>query len=862
VDQHRLANNVPIGHAACPGRTIEHVIRKLAMAKDDKLQHYRAKRDFSITSEPEGREVPQGQALSFVIQKHAARRLHYDFRLELDGTLKSWAVPKGPSLDPADKRMAVHVEDHPLAYGGFEGVIPAGQYGAGTVIVWDRGEWLPHGDPVKGYRDGKLKFELRGHKLQGSWTLVRMRGRGQERQEPWLLIKERDEAARPAADYDVVEALPDSVLKRGSQAAPARGRKPRTVPLPLTQAPQLATLVDSVPDQGDWVYEIKFDGYRLLARIDEGAVRLFTRNGHDWTSRLKGLAKELGRLKLTSGWLDGEIVVIGANGGTDFQALQNAFDESRPEVIQYFLFDLLHADGEDLRELPLQQRRERLRALIEQSGTADEHPHVRYSEDFEVAPSHLLHTACAMRMEGVIGKRRDAPYRSGRSDAWIKLKCTQRQEFVIGGYTDPKGARQGLGALLLGVHDEHGQLHYAGNVGTGFDAQTLQDLQARLQALSTDKPAFAALPRDVKGHWVKPSLVAEVSFAEWTQEGRLRQAVFHGLRTDKPPRSITREKALAPPKVEAPTRRAKHSAAKPGTARGRADQVIEGVRITHADRVIDPSTGVTKGELADYHARAARRMLPHLAGRPVSLVRAPEGIQGELFFQKHADRMSIPGIERLEPTLDPGHAPLLAVPTRQALVGAAQMNVIELHTWNATKDHIEQPDRMTFDLDPGEGVAWVQVQEAAELVRAMLEELSLRSFLKTSGGKGLHVVVPFKPSLGWDEVKGLSKALVEHLAMTLPDRFVSKSGPRNRVGKIFVDYLRNGRGATTASAWTVRARPGMGVSVPVDWSELKQLTSGAHWTIRTVDARLQEADPWAGYRRVRQTLAAAIKAMS
>ena len=829
------------------------------MAKDDKLQHYRAKRDFSITSEPEGQVARRGHALSFVIQKHAARHLHYDFRLELDGTLKSWAVPKGPSLDPADKRMAVHVEDHPLAYGSFEGVIPAGQYGAGTVIVWDRGEWVPLGDPLKGYREGKLKFELRGHKLQGGWTLVRMRGRGQERQEPWLLIKERDDAARPAAELDVVEALPDSVLKlpRGRPS-----REGKTTPLSLTQAPQLATLVSSVPGEGHWLYEIKFDGYRLLARIDEGVVRLFTRNGHDWTSRLKGLAKELGRLNLRSAWLDGEIVVIGAHGGADFQALQNAFDMARTDPIQYFVFDLLQVDGEDLRERPLQQRRERLRALIEQGDAAGAHPHVRYSEDFEVAPEHLLHTACAMRMEGVIGKRRDAPYRPGRSEAWIKLKCTQRQEFVVGGYTDPKGARQGLGALLLGVHDDQGRLRYAGNVGTGFDARTLRDLHDRLAALSASKPAFAELPPDVKGHWVKPTLVAEVSFAEWTKEGRLRQAVFHGLRTDKPPRAIIREKAVAPPEGSAAVASKKHAPKRPATQSATAVPRVAGVRITHADRIIDPSTGITKGELADYHARVARRLLPHLAERPVSLVRAPEGIDGELFFQKHADRMSIPGIERLDPSLDPGHAPLLSVPTREALVGAAQMNVIELHTWNATADHIEQPDRMTFDLDPGEGVGWAQVQEAAALVRVMLDELSLRSFLKTSGGKGLHVVVPFKPSLGWLEVKALSKAIVEHLATTLPDRFVSKSGPRNRVGKIFVDYLRNGRGATTASAWTARARPGMGVSVPVDWDELTQLTGGAHWTIRTVDARLAEPDPWAGYRRVRQTLTGAVKAMS
>lgn len=832
------------------------------MAKDDKLHHYRAKRDFSITSEPEGQVARRGQALSFVIQKHAARRLHYDFRLELDGTLKSWAVPKGPSLDPADKRMAVHVEDHPLAYGGFEGVIPAGQYGAGTVIVWDRGEWVPHGDPLKGYREGKLKFELRGDKLQGHWTLVRMRGRAQERQEPWLLIKERDEAARPAAELDVVEALPDSVLKLATRHRPTRSRAPRAKAsaMPLTQAPQLATLVDKVPSGGDWLYEIKFDGYRLLARIDHGVVRLFTRNGHDWTSRLKAVARELSRLDLRSGWLDGEIVVIGSHGGADFQALQNAFDNARTDPVQYFVFDLLDVDGEDLREHPLQQRRERLRSIIEQGDRVDAHPHVRYSEDFEVAPEHLLHTACAMRMEGVIGKRRDAPYRPGRGDAWIKLKCTQRQEFVVGGYTDPKGARHGLGALLLGVHDEQGQLRYAGHVGTGFDAHALKDLHERLTALAVSRPAFAELPRDVKGHWVKPKLVAEVSFAQWTKEGRLRQAVFHGLRTDKPPRAITREKAMPPPALEG----AAGSRKVPGKTVGKIGTVesrVAGIRITHADRVIDPSTGITKGELADYHARIARRMLPHLAGRPVSLVRAPEGIEGELFFQKHADRMSIPGIERLDTALDPGHAPLLAVPSREALAGVAQMNVIELHTWNATTDHIEQPDRMTFDLDPGEGVPWSQVQEAAALVRVMLEELSLRSFLKTSGGKGLHVVVPFKPSLGWGEVKALSKAIVEHLAATLPDRFVSKSGPRNRVGKIFVDYLRNGRGATTAAAWTVRARPGMGVSVPVDWAELPRLRSGAHWTLRTIDERMAQADPWAGYRRVKQSLREALKAM-
>ncbi|MBY4948402.1 DNA ligase D [Cupriavidus respiraculi] len=926
--------------------------RKTAPAKHDvaadPLARYRGMRDFGTTSEPSGAageparksatRAKKTPALSFVIQKHAARRLHYDFRLELDGTLKSWAIPKGPSLDPADKRMGVHVEDHPLEYASFEGVIPEKQYGAGTVIVWDRGTWVPVGDPHEGYRSGKLKFELQGEKLHGGWTLVKMKNRADARQEPWLLIKERDDWARPAAEFDITQALPDSVLsgvmpaagatKAKKTAAGAAGAKASRVaaaveeleqdedvdegerddaprpakrgargkrddaalpegarpgPLPLTLAPQLATLVSEAPAHPDqWVYEVKFDGYRILARVDGGKVTLFTRNGHDWTAKLKSLAQQVAALGLPSGWLDGEIVVVGEDGNTDFQALQNAFDSARTDSIQYFVFDLPFYAGHDLRKVPLVERRALLRRLFQ----SDAAPHrVRFSESFEVGAGEILTAACRLRLEGVIGKRLDAPYVSRRSDSWIKLKCSERQEFVIGGFTEPQGSRTGIGALLLGIHDEQGRLVYAGKVGTGFDTDTLQDIRRKLDAVRAEAAPFHHVPTGVKGLWVRPKLVAEVSFGAWTKDGLIRHSVFHGLRTDKSAGAIGREKAVPPPDSDSggsPPRGAR-AAAKAGPAAGKAGRpaaggttgaaaarsggkggagTIGGIKVSHADRVIDPSTGLTKGDLVRYYEAVGPVMLPHLAGRPVALVRGPTGVGGELFFQKHGDTLRMPGIRQLDPSLWPEHPPLLEVATETGLVAAAQLNVIEFHTWNADKRSIEKPDRIVFDLDPGEGVPWQHVTEAAALTRAMLEELGLVPFLKTSGGKGLHVVVPLQRKLEWDEVKAFSQDVVVHMARTIPQRFVAKSGPRNRVGKIFIDYLRNGRGATTAAAFSARARPGLGVSMPIHWEELKSLRSGAQWTIADAIARVNEMaddDPWAGYASTRQTLAAAIK---
>lgn len=789
----------------------------------DTLERYRKKRNFAVTPEPSAGGEASSGALRYVIQKHWASRLHYDLRLELDGAMKSWAVPKGPSFDPKDKRMAVQVEDHPIAYNSFEGQIPPGQYGAGKVIVWDKGHWTPLGDAAKGYRDGKLKFELHGHKLRGRWTLVRMHGKDADKAPPWLLIKEHDEHERPAAEFNVVEEMPDSVSS-------LQATSPRKAVMPEALSPQLATLVNTPPgDAAEWLWELKFDGYRMLARKQGKAVKLLTRNGHDWTAKMPQLVKALAALPLKSGWLDGEVMAVDEHGVPNFQALQNAFDAAKSQDLVFVLFDLPFADGLDLRPLPLEERRERLRVLME--GHASEL--LRFSESFDATPQDLLASACQIGFEGVIGKRRSAPYASRRNSDWIKLKCGQRQEFVIGGFTDPKGSRTGIGALLLGLHDDDGALRFAGHVGSGFNERTLKSLHTTLKGLVTHKRPFAgAAAIEGKPHWVEPRLLAEVAFAGWTQEGRLRHPVFMGLRGDKPPVAIVRETHST------------HAA----------------MKISNPERVIDAQSGLTKIDLVRYYETVAPFMMEHLKGRPVALVRAPDGIEGELFFQKHLDKTEMKGVLLLDPALDEGHAPLIEVARPEGLRSASQMNVVEYHTWNARKDRIERPDRMTFDLDPGEGVAWAKVQEAAELVHVLLKELGLPAFLKTSGGKGLHIVVPIKRLHGWDAVKGFSQAVVQHLSKTIPDRFVAKSGPRNRVGKIFVDYLRNGRGATTVCAWSARARPGMGISVPVAWSELGGLTGGAHWTVQTVDQRLRKGNaPWDGYDKAAVSLAPAMR---
>ncbi|PLC53895.1 DNA ligase D [Pollutimonas nitritireducens] len=823
------------------------------MAKSDSLERYKAKRDFSLTSEPSDGGAANDAAPSFVVQKHWASRLHYDFRLELEGTMKSWAVPKGPSFDPSDKRMAVHVEDHPISYNTFEGTIPPKQYGAGKVIIWDRGIWEPLDDAARGYRDGKLKFALHGQKLHGRWTLVRMHGKS-GKQEPWLLIKEKDEFARDASEFSVVDERPESVaaLDDVSRKAALPRKKAagagNKAPMPATFRPQLATLADGPPGNAqDWLYEIKFDGYRILARIEKNSIQLFTRNGHDWTSKLSRLAKDLAAMKLPDGWYDGEIAVNNDKGLPDFQLLQGAFDSNKTETIVYYLFDLPFCNGYDLRELPLVERREKLRALLAEDDSKGsgqrkvQNPEtIRFSDTFDVAARDIIASACKLGLEGVIGKRKDSPYVCRRSADWIKLKCSLRQEFVIGGYTKPQGSRSGIGSLLLGVHDDTGALRYAGNVGTGFNAKTLTDIRKKLDTLQSEiNPFSTSTGIDRKAQWVEPVLLAEVSFGQWTNTGRIRHSVFHGLRTDKPAEAITREDSMS----TTPSK-------------------LGNLKITSPERVIDDSTGITKIDLIRYYALVAPLMMEHLKGRPVSLVRAPDGVKGEIFFQKHLETNKMTGIRLLPKELDPDHEPLMEVATEQGLASAAQMNVIEFHTWNAVKTRIDKPDRMTFDLDPGTGVEWPAMQEAALVLRAFLNELGLSSFVKTSGGKGLHVVVPVKRRHDWDTVKDFSHAIVEHLAQTLPKRYVAKSGPRNRVGKIFIDYLRNGFGATTAAAWSARARPGMGVSVPISWDEVEKIKSSAHWHVRNIHERLDAGNtPWNEYQASAKTLTAAMKTL-
>ncbi len=618
--------------------------------------------------------------------------------------------------------------------------------------------------------------------------------------------------------------------------------------MPDTAAPQLATLVSAPPLGDGWAYEIKFDGYRILARCKGEGVRLFTRNGNDWTDKMASLAGQVALLPFETAWLDGEVVVLGEDGLPNFNALQNAFDHVGTENITYFVFDLLYLNGSDVRGLPFSKRRE----MLEELFNGHESSRVRLSQIFEADGVSVFQSACKMGLEGVIAKRRNAQYLSRRTEAWLKVKCQRRQEFVIGGFTTRAGtSSKEIGSLLLGVYDENRKLRSAGSVGTGWDSATASALLKDLLKSEVEKSPFDPGYAPAKGRWskrpagserwVSPNLVAEVSFTEWTPDGSVRHAVFQGMRRDKSANAVQRESSVvAPTGVRATAHR---------------------VKISNADRIIDPSTGLTKGDLVRYYERVAEHMLPHLRERPVSLVRGPSGIGGQLFFQKHSGTLKIRGLRDLDEALWPGYEKLIEVPTAEALIGCAQMNVIEFHTWNSLTNNIDRPDRMIFDLDPGEGVSWTHVQEAAALTRVLLTELGLASWLKTSGGKGLHVVVPLLPKDDYETVKHFSQAIVLHLAKTIPSRFVAKSGGSNRVGKIFVDYLRNGHGATTAAAFSARARPGLGVSIPAHWEQLPSIRSGAHWTIATAVEYLAEvnSDPWEGYWDSKQTLRNAMK---
>ena len=846
------------------------------------LREYQRKRDFKNTPEPAGRvpEAPREKERSYLIQKHAASRLHYDFRLELEGVLKSWAVPKGPSLDPADKRLAMHVEDHPLEYGEFEGVIPKGQYGGGTVMLWDRGTWEPIGDPHKSYRAGSLKFTLKGEKLHGGWALVKIGGRRKDGDDrSWLLIKERDREARPKTE-SIVASKPNSVAtgrtideiaaaedrvwhsnRDGGDDAkpePAEVSGARRAPLPKFVQPQLATLVERPPEGDGWLHELKHDGYRILARIERGRAQLFSRNARDWTEKFPTVATAAGRLPVEGAILDGEVTVVLPDGTSSFQALQNFGSNPRSGRLAYMIFDLLYLDGFDLTGAHLEDRKAALARLL--TSISDKAAVLRYSDHVIGKGADFFAQACRMGIEGIVSKKRDAPYRGTRGPDWLKIKCLKQQEIVIGGYTEPEGSRVGIGALLGGVYED-GRLVYAGKIGTGFDNRTLRDLQHRLTRLEQKTSPFASRPAGAaRAHWVKPELVAQVSFSEWTGDGKLRHPAFHGLREDKPASAVVRERPVlveeetkddpTPPRKR-PARASPRPSAKSGI-----EAEVAGVRLTHADRVLFPTHGTTKLDLARFYESIARWILPHLEDRPTTLVRCPEGAHKTCFYQKHVGYWAPETLRRVKIQEKRKVGEYLVVDSLASLIGLVQIGILEIHTWNSVVRHLEEPDRVVFDLDPGPGVAWAQVIECARLIRDALHGLELESFVKTTGGKGLHVVVPLVPGASWDETSTFARTVAETVAREHPRQYLTSMAKAERKGRIFIDYLRNIRGATSVAAYSTRATPRATMSVPLGWDELTTRITADHFTIANVPKRLAGlgADPWAAYWRTRQKL--------
>lgn len=814
------------------------------------LHEYRRKRDFQRTPEPRGAKgKTDAVERRFVVQKHAARRLHYDFRLELGGVLKSWAVPKGPSLDPGERRLAVHVEDHPIEYGDFEGVIPKGEYGGGTVLVWDQGTWFPVGDADAGYRKGHLRFRLLGHKLHGTWNLVRTgKPDGDGGKENWLLIKSDDEfrstddpiKARPESvltgrDLKQVEAQRDRVwhAKREKPPAAPRRRNPREH-LPTSISPQLATLVSAAPTGEQWLHEIKYDGYRILARVEGHRIQLLSRNGKDWSARFPSLCKALRELNLGYAWLDGEVAFLLPDGRSSFSGLQNALSEEDDRGLVYLLFDLLFHAGRDVRSEPLAARKALLQRLLE---AGDHSPKLRFSDHVQGHGKEFYARACELGLEGIISKLADRPYRAGRGRDWQKVKCLQRQEFVVLGFTEPAGTRKGFGALLLGLHADGG-LRYAGRVGTGFDQRTLLRLRERLDRLRVEDSPLApdALPQEARRgvSWVHPELVAEIAFTDWTRDGILRHPSFQGLREDKSAVEVVRETPT--PAVAEPSR---------GESRGDA---VAGVRLSNPEKILYPEQGVTKRELAEYYTRVGDLLLAEIADRPLTLLRCPDGHHAQCFFQKHASGTVPEGLRRVRVEKKGKSSNYLAADSLAGVIALVQMGVLEIHVWGARRDRLDRPDRLVFDLDPDEGLGWAEVVRAARRVRERLEALGLSAFVKTTGGKGLHVVTPILRRHGWDEAKAFSKAVAADLVRAFPGEYTSSPSKAARRGKLFIDYLRNGQGATAIASYSTRARHGATVALPIGWDELDE-TRPPDFNVRNIDQRLRalERDPWPGF---------------
>ena len=843
----------------------------------DQLKTYRAKRDFTKTAEPSGARAKarKAESLSFVVQKHDATRLHYDFRLELDGVLKSWAVTKGPSTNPADKRLAVHVEDHPLDYGGFEGTIPAGEYGGGTVMLWDQGSWEPIGDPHEGLKKGDLKFRLNGKRMKGEWVLVHMKGRDTKTKngarENWLLIKHRDKYATESdgltdkfttsvetgRDLDGIAKGHKSRKKSAALDAPVKvWTKRGEQQLPEFQPPQLATLVTEIPQGDEWLFEMKYDGYRALAAVAGDQVRLYTRNANDWTTQFQSLVGPLSKLTRGSALLDGEIVAF-KDGRTDFSTLKDALSSGAD--LTYFIFDLLEQDGEDLRSLPLLERKERLAKLI---GKRSQNDAIHYSDHIIGKGEQFFESMREGGYEGMIAKRGDDPYRGERTRSWLKIKTGQRQEFVIGGWR-PSDKKKTFASLLLGSWDK-GKLIYHGRVGTGWNTKDAAALQKSLDSRARKTNPFENAPRDIarRAKWVTPDLVAEIAFTEFTPDAIVRHPSFLGLRRDKKASEVTlelpKDAKAAKPKAKAGAKaKARGPKVKPlafTDEMGIDSAKRLGVKLTSPDKQVYPEAGITKAQLVAYYEAVAEPMLRHIAKRPLSLVRRPTG-SNRPFFQKHDSGGFPDAFKKVKIAETTGTTDIyLYVEDSAGLAACVQMSALELHIWGSHIDKLEHADRIIFDIDPDEGLDFNATKAAAKDIRDRLQDLGLQSFPMVTGGKGIHVIAPLRRTLEWPDIKQFCHDFAEKLARDEPDRFTSNIRKATRKGRMFIDYLRNERGATAVCPYSTRAKPGCPVATPISWDEVDDLAAANVFSLGEASARAQGPDPWPDYFEVSQAI--------